>query len=63
MKIFNAELGGKIRAVITILSALAAALATPAIADWPYVAPALAGVLALIQILTRFTPVGGNPQE
>lgn len=58
MKLFNAELGGKVRAILTILTAVVAALSTPEIANWPYVAPALAVLLSAIQILTRFTTVG-----
>lgn len=63
MKLFNVDLGGKARAVLTVLTAVAAVLATPEIADWPWVAPIAASVLALIQVVTRFTTVGNVKGE
>ena len=62
-KLFNVDLGGKARAVLTILSAIAAVLSVPQVADWPYVAPALTLVLAAIQVVTRFTTVGDAKSE
>lgn len=59
-KLFHVDLGGKARAVLAILSAVAAVLSVPQVADWPYVAPALTLVLAAIQVVTRFTSVGNN---
>lgn len=62
-KLFHVDLGGKARAILTVLTAVAAVLATPEIANWPWVAPISASVLALIQIVTRFTTVGDAKSE
>lgn len=63
-ELFNPVLGGKIRAVCTVLVAVFAAVAGPlGWADLPVVQAIMAGAAALVtatQGLTHFTAVGGE---
>lgn len=62
MNLFDwySNLSGKIRAILTILGAIAGVLTSPALADVPYVSVVAIFLAGVMQTLTRFTTVGNG---
>ncbi len=62
MHLLDPKLGGKVRAIVAVLSTVAVILTSPAVADlgFPWVASVLAGVNAALDFLTHFTSVGNQ---
>ena len=60
MRLLDPKYGGKMRALIALLSALTAVLVSPDVADlgWVWVAPVVAGLNAVLSLLAHFTSVG-----
>lgn len=64
-KILDPVVGGKARVIVALLSAVAAGLASPSVADlgWTWVPPVLATVNFALSALAHHTPVGNKPAE
>lgn len=62
MHLLDPKLGGKVRAVVRILSAVVVVLSSPAIADFHFswVANVIVVANALLAFLVQFTPVGNS---
>jgi len=62
MKLLDPALGAKARAVVRILTAVLALLASPAIVNFqfPWVASAVLAINAVLSFLTTFTDVGNE---
>jgi hypothetical protein len=60
--ILDPKLGGKLRALVAILSAVVVVLTSPALADlgWEWVAPVVATLNALLSGLAHFTSIGNT---
>jgi hypothetical protein len=62
MNILDPRLGGKLRALVAVLSAVVVALTSPSIADmgWGWAAPAVASLNAVLSVLTHLTSIGNS---
>lgn len=62
MNILDPKLGGKLRALVAVLSAVVVALTSPSVADmgWAWAAPAVATLNAVLSVLTHLTSLGSN---
>ena len=62
MNLLDPKIGGKIRALIAILSAVVAVLTSPSLADLgaTWIMPVVATLNAVLSGLAHFTPVGNQ---
>ena len=62
MNLLDPKLGGKVRVLVTVLSAVVVVLTSPSLGDlgWTWVTPIVATLNAVLSGLAHFTPLGNQ---